>query len=243
MPVGIIVNCLAVVAGGAVGSILGERISLKMRTSLTLVFGACAMTIGISCINKMDSLTPVVLSAILGLVVGELINLDEKIQGAVRSAQKPMARLLTSGNSGRGNQEEFMESFISILVLFCASGTGIFGSMQSGMTGDHSILFAKSVLDLFTSLIFAANLGPLVCTIAVPQFAVMILCFLGASLIMPLTNDAMLGDFSACGGLLTLATGLRIAGIKNFPVANMLPSMILAMPVSWLWNGFIMPLL
>ena len=115
--------------------------------------------------------------------------------------------------------------------------------MQAGMTGDHSILLAKSVLDLFTALIFAANLGILVCTIAVPQFAVMMICFLGASFIMPMTNEAMLGDFSACGGLLTFATGLRIAGIKNFPVANMLPSMILVMPVSCAWNSFVMPLL
>lgn len=238
MPVGIIVNCLAVVIGGAIGSLLGERISPNLRNSLTMVFGACAMTIGISCIIKMDSLTPVVLSAILGVLMGELANLDDKIQMAVRGIEKPMARFLSSGLG-----DDFMEIFISILVLFCASGTGLFGSMQAGMTGDHSILLAKSVLDLFTALIFAANLGILVCTIAVPQFAVMMICFLGASFIMPMTNEAMLGDFSACGGLLTFATGLRIAGIKNFPVANMLPSMILVMPVSWAWNSFVMPLL
>ena len=139
MPVGIIVNCLAVVIGGAIGSLLGERISPKLRNSLTMVFGACAMTIGISCIIKMDSLTPVVLSAILGVLMGELANLDDKIQMAVRGIEKPMARFLSSGLG-----DDFMEIFIIILVLFCASGTGLFGSMQAGMTGDHSYCWPKA---------------------------------------------------------------------------------------------------
>ena len=61
--------------------------------------------------------------------------------------------------------------------------------------------------------------------------------------IIPLTNETMLGDFSAVGGVLTLATGFRIAGMKSFPVANMMPAMVLAMPLSYLWNGWVVPFL
>ncbi len=136
-----------------------------------------------------------------------------------------------------------MEEFISILVLFCASGTGLFGAMQSGITGDHSILLTKSILDFCTAAIFAANLGGLVSLISIPQFLIMMICYLGAVVVMPLTNETMLGDFSAVGGLISLATGFRIAGIRNFPVANMILAMVLAMPLSALWNNFLAPLL
>ena len=79
--------------------------------------------------------------------------------------------------------------------------------------------------------------------ISIPQFLIMMICYLGAAIVMPLTNETMLGDFSAVGGLISLATGFRIAGIRNFPVANMIPAMILAMPLSALWNNFLVPFL
>lgn len=243
MPIGIIVNCTAVVLGGAAGTAAGHKIPERLKASLTMVFGTCAMCIGISCIVKMATLPATILSVVVGLIIGELLDLDIWIQRGIRQVQKPMAKMMGSGSKTSEEQEAFMESFISILILFCASGTGIFGSMQSGMTGDHSILLAKSILDLFTAAIFAANLGGLVCLVSIPQFLIMMLCFLGAGFIIPLTNETMLGDFSAVGGVLTLATGFRIAGIKSFPVANMMPAMVLAMPLSYLWNAWVVPLL
>ena len=131
-----------------------------------------------------------------------------------------------------------MEKFVGIVVLFCASGTGIFGALTEGMTHDPSILFTKSFLDFFTAAIFATALGYMVATVAVPQFLVMITLFLTAGLILPHTNATMLGDFSAAGGMIMLATGLRISGIKAFPIANMLPALLLAMPISSLWATY-----
>ena len=101
------------------------------------------------------------------------------------------------------------------------------------------LLFSKAILDFFTAAIFAAGLGIMVALVAVPQFLVMIILFFSAVMIMPLTNEIMLADFTACGGVLMLATGLRISGIKWFPIANMIPAMILIMPFSWMWMAFI----
>jgi uncharacterized membrane protein YqgA involved in biofilm formation len=189
--------------------------------------------------TKMKALPAVILAVILGTAIGELIKFEGGIEwGAVR-VRKLIGKMLP-GNTGMENQKEFMEKFISLLVLFCASGTGVFGALQSGMTGDHTILLTKSILDLFTAIIFAASLGYIVSAIFIPQFAVLIALFLGATVIMPMATPEMLADFNATGGILMLATGLRISGIKSFPIANMLPAMVVIMPISYLWAKYLM---
>jgi uncharacterized membrane protein YqgA involved in biofilm formation len=89
-----------------------------------------------------------------------------------------------------------------------------------------------------TSAIFAAALGGSVALLALPQFAVQASLFLLAAEIVPLTTPTMVADLSACGGLVLLATGFRVAGIEPFAVANMLPALVVAMPVSALWGRF-----
>jgi Uncharacterized membrane protein, possible Na+ channel or pump len=106
------------------------------------------------------------------------------------------------------------------------------------MTGDASILIAKAFLDFFTATIFACTLGIAVSAIAVPMLVIQIALAMSASLLLPLTTPMMMADFTAVGGMLLLATGLRICGIKMFAVVNMLPALILAMPISALWTAF-----
>ena len=138
--------------------------------------------------------------------------------------------------------DEFEATLITVIVLFCASGTGIYGSIVSGMTGDHSILIAKSILDLFTALIFACILGAVVCVIAIPQVIIFLILFLCAGFIYPLTTPTMINDFKACGGFLMLATGFRMIKVKMFPTADMIPAMIIVMPISAFWVNYILPL-
>jgi hypothetical protein len=107
--------------------------------------------------------------------------------------------------------------------------------MSEGMTGDPTLLIVKAILDLFTAPIFASTMGLSVGILVVPQFAVQGILYYASSLILPLTTPDMLADFSACGGLIMLATGFRICGIKQFPVASMIPALLLVMPLSHLW--------
>lgn len=234
MPVGVIVDSICVFAGGIAGAFLGKRLDKNLCSTLTLVFGVCSMTLGITSIIKMEQMPAVIFAVILGTVAGELLHLEKGIAKAAEKVQAPVARIMKTDT--KDSRDTFMAEFISIVVLFCASGTGIFGALQSGITGDHTILISKAILDLFTAAIFAASLGFIVSLVAVPQFLILMLLYLCAGLIMPLTTDTMLADFTACGGVLMLATGFRIAGIKQFPIANMLPAMVLVMPFSWIWT-------
>ena len=92
-------------------------------------------------------------------------------------------------------------------------------------------------------MIFACTLGAVVSLIALPQFVIFLLLYLLATVIFPLTTPSMINDFRACGGLIVFVTGFRMIRVKNFPVADMIPSMILVMPISWLWTAYILPVL
>jgi uncharacterized membrane protein YqgA involved in biofilm formation len=134
------------------------------------------------------------------------------------------------------NENFVMEQFITVVVLFCASGFGIYGVLLEGMSGNSGILLSKSVLDLFTGLIFAITLGLSVSIIAIPMVIILLSLYFLAGGIAPFVSSTMLLDFMACGGILTIAAGLRVSGIKNTPIGNMIPALVLVMPLSYLWS-------
>lgn len=174
MPIGIIVNCLGIIIGGILGTFIGPRLSDSFKTNLNLVFGACAMTMGISSIALMKNMPAVILSVILGTVIGLAIHLGTIIQNMGMGMEKIISKIIP----GQGTKDaEYQSVLVTAIVLFCASGTGIYGSITAGMTGDHSILLAKTILDLPTALIFACVLGFVTCVIAIPQFIVFMLLF------------------------------------------------------------------
>lgn len=239
MPVGVIVNVCSVILGGIAGSLLKDKISTILKQQITLIFGICSMGMGISSIVLMKNMPAVVFSIILGTMIGISINLGKGIDHVAAWTKKPMSKLLKN-NTSTLTEEEYLNQLVTIIVLFCASGTGIYGAMVSGMTGDHSVLIAKSILDFFTAAIFACNLGVVVSSVALPQLVVEMTLFFAAGLILPLSSAEMIADFKACGGFLMLATGFRMMKIKDFPIADMLPAMILVMPMSWFWANVIL---
>ena len=138
---------------------------------------------------------------------------------------------------------DYLSLLVTAIVLFCSSGTGIYGCLDAGMTGNATVLLSKSILDLFTAMVFACNLGAVTSLVAVPQLAIFLTLFFAAKAIYPLTTPAMIDDFKACGGFLLIATGCRIAKIQDFPVADMIPAMVLVMPLSALWVNWVIPML
>lgn len=155
MPFGVVVNGLSVLFGGLIGGFLGEKIPKRLRVALPLTFGVASMGMGINYIVKLNTLPAVILSLILGSAIGELIRLEDIIKKVAQRARGPIEKLFSGKKNESGeevidtedNQNAFLEKFVGILILFCASGTGIFGALNEGMTGDHVTLFTKSILD------------------------------------------------------------------------------------------------
>ena len=233
MPTGIIINVLAVVIGGFLGSIFGEKLSDKLKNTMTMVFGTCALAMGVVSVVLMKNMPAVVFAVIIGTLIGTSLDLD----GAIR---RGTGKLLEKLHLGGDIDSRLL---VTAMVLFCVSGTGIYGSLTSGMTGDHSILIAKSILDFFTAMIFAAQLKRSVMLIGIPQLIIMLALFFSAKLLLPLTTEIMINDFKACGGIVLLATGFTIMKVREIPVANMILSMVLVMPVSAFWTNVLQPLL
>ena len=184
----------------------------------------------------------VIFAVIIGTAFGLAVNLGGIINHGAACMEKPVGKIFPNKNASM-SREEYMTMLVTIIVLFCASGTGIYGSLDSGMSGDHTILISKSILDFFTAMIFGGTLGMVVAAVAIPQCVIFLAIFAAAKFIFPLTTPDMIADFKACGGFLLLATGFRIAKIHNFPVADMIPAMVLVMPVSWFWGNVVVPML
>ena len=234
MPIGIIVDVIAVVLGGITGTVLKSRLTENLKDQMNNVMGLCAMCMGISTVVLMKNLPAVVFSVILGTLIGLTIHFGSGIQKGVSLVLNKVMKDVSSDVVGL---------MVTAVVLFSASGTGIYGALDAGMTGNHSILIAKAILDFFTAVIFACKLGKATSFIGVPQFLVLFGIFCLAKVIVPLCSDVMIADFKACGGFVLVATGLRIMKVKDFPVADMTLGMVLVMPVSYLWVTFLLPLI
>lgn len=245
MPVGVTINALSVLLGGIFGALGGKHMSKNFKDGLNMVFGACSMTMGIFSIAPMKNMSAVIFAVIIGTGLGLAFHLGDKINHAAKWMQQLIMKVFPKLNSLDSDMEtaEFDATLVTVIVLFCASGTGIYGALTEGMNGDTSILISKSILDFFTAAIFAANLGYVVSLIAIPQFIIFALLFLFAGFIFPLTTPTMILDFKAVGGVLMLATGFRMVKLMMFPTADMIPAMIVALPLSWIWINWIGPLL
>ena len=242
MPIGVIIDAASVAVGGILGALAGHKLPENLKVQLNIVLGLCSMGMGISAVGLMKNMPAVIFAIVLGSGIGLAIGLGGWIDKGAEAMQRPVTRLLHSQNSSM-SQEEFTATLVTVIVLFCASGTGIYGSVDAGMTGDSTILISKSILDLFTAAVFACNLGYVVSLVALPQLVIFLALFFGAKGILPMTTPDMIADFKACGGFLMVATGLRMTKIKSFSIADMIPAMVLAMPFSWLWSSCIVPLL
>lgn len=227
MPIGLLVNCIAVVGGGLAGAAAGRRIPAKLAANLTIILGICSMCIGIENIAKVHALPPVIMAVLFGYVVGDLLKLEDRIAMGFQAVFRKVPITGTNFN---------MDQFVMVVVLFCASGFGIFGVLAEGMSGNSSILMSKSFMDFFTAMIFAGTLGYAVTIVAVPQFVIGIILFFASRFMAGFMSEALLLNFVACGGVLTFAAGFRIAELKKIPIGNLIPALVLVIPFSWLWS-------
>lgn len=232
---GPVINSACIVVGALGGAMGGQAIPPESRRKLNCVFSCIALGIGVTMIAKGKALPPVVLALLLGTILGELCRLELGVlrfsTWCVGLVLRPRAETDISGKA-------FRDQFAVGMILFCFSGLGIMGSMREGMTGDSSLLVVKGLLDLFTALLFAANVGGVIGALAVPQCLAQLLILCTAQALVPLTTPEMLADFTACGGFIMLGASMRQAELMPVPILNMLPGLFLVMPLSALWTRF-----
>ena len=229
--IGSIADSCALFIGGLAGTLFSGFIPKRVKETLPLIFGVITLCMGSTLVNKASSLPVVVMALIVGSVIGELVFAESFLAKCIRA----LFRLAKSKHCGN---EAYIVNIITLVSAFCFGSMGIFGAINEGITGSTDILLTKAVLDLFSGIVFGTLFGLSVSLIAIPQFAILALLYASAASLAPYMTPGMLGDFTACGGVIFVATGLRMCGIKIFPVINMLPSMLFIMPLSALWARY-----
>lgn len=230
IPRGVILDCCCVLIGANCGTLFRSKIPERIQEPLMMIFGMCAIAIGVVSIIKLESLPAVLLALILGTIVGELIDLDRRIKtGFLHGLRRCNFKI-------EGDKEIYMRFYLVVAVTLCASGTNIFGAFQEGATGDMSILMSKAVMDIFAAAIFAMALGYGMNLIVIPQFIILCLCFYAGKWGMHYLNPSAIQNFIAVGGLMTFILGLNIAKIKEVRAANLLPALVVVFPATAMFS-------
>lgn len=231
MPIGIFINVGAVFIGTLMGAMIKRFIPKSLMDELPKIFGICSFTIGLMSVIQVKTLPMVIMAIIIGFSIGELLHLYDRVRNIFEL-------LLAKLPFKIDNNDEYMHLYLLVVLMFSMSGMGIFGALTEGMSGDSSVLISKSVLDLFTAILFGASLGLAQSLICVPQFVILILCFFLAKMILPFVSSTMIADFKACGGVITMITGLTVAKVLDVKAMNLTPSLIIVMPLVGLYLIF-----
>lgn len=233
MLTGTIVNTLAILTGSAVGLFLkwlGSHFStlfagasntgLRLQTIITQGAALCVMYLGISgCLEGEHSLISI-LSMVLGCLVGELLDLNKRMQSLGDWIQERTKRVMQEGEPAT-----VAEGFLTASLVFCVGAMAIVGALNDGLTGNHDMLFAKALLDGIIAIVFASSLGIGVAFSAVAVFVYQGSISLLASLLAPLLqNDTVIGEMTCVGSLLIIALSLNMLNITKIKVMNMVPA-------------------
>jgi len=237
---GTIINTVAIIIGGFIGLIFGNRLSENMQSSMTGACGISVLFIGIcGAMKGMMTLSDsgfgtqhelfVVVSIALGAFIGELIDIEGKFEAFGEWLKK---------KTGNAKDKTFVDAFVSASFTVCIGAMTIVGSLNDGLYGDYTILATKAVLDFIIVIVMTCSIGKGAMFSAIPVFAVQGIITLLAKLIKPIMTTAALADLSMVGSILIFCVGVNLVWGKKIRVANLLPAIIFAVAFSFLPFNF-----
>lgn len=217
MLLGTLVNVVLVLIGGFVGLFLKKGISKRFSDLIMHAIALVTMVIGITFATAPENMLIVIISLVVGALIGEGINIDKKLNqlgDLIKSKVKS-----ESGNVGEG--------FVTATLLFCVGSMAIMGSLDSGLRGDHTVLYTKAIMDGISALIFASSMGIGVILSAMPILLYQGSITLLSSFIQPYLTQSMMTEMNGVGGILLIGLGISILGIKEIKVSNLLPALVI----------------
>ncbi|MEG6522723.1 DUF554 domain-containing protein [Desulfotomaculum sp. 1211_IL3151] len=227
---GTIVNAAAIVAGTAVGLLLRKGISESVKDTVMTGIGLAVALIGFKMAFKTENELIVILSLVAGGVLGELLN----IEGGLAK----LGTFLESKVGGGSGEGEIAKAFVTTSLIYCVGAMGIMGALEDGLTGNAATLYAKSLLDGISAIVFTTTMGFGVVFSSIPVLIYQGSITLAAGGLKALLTPSMINEMTATGGLLIVGIASNILGIKPIKVGNLLPAILMALLFSWLWPMF-----
>lgn len=216
---GTITNSLTIVIGCLIGLVAKNKITERAGKTIMNGLALCVLYIGIAGAIKGTDTLLTIISVAIGAFIGELIDFDKKL--------KDLGDFIESKVSKKENEVSISEGFVTASLLFCVGAMAIVGSLESGLQGNHTTLFAKSVLDGVSSIIFASTLGVGVMLSAITVLIYQGIITLGARALVGILNATVIANISAVGSILIIGLGLNVLGVTKIKVANLLPAVFI----------------
>jgi uncharacterized membrane protein YqgA involved in biofilm formation len=214
---GTLVNILAIIVGCIVGKTLGHLVPERMRRTVMMGVGLAVLLIGFQLAIQSRNPLIVIGAMLLGGVIGEALSIEARLDNIGHRLQD---RFKNAGNVA--------EAFVTASLLYCIGAMAIMGSIQDGLGQEPTILYAKSALDGIASIAFTSTLGIGVIFSVIPLLLYQGAITLMAGTVQGLLTDPVVAEMNATGGLLIVAIGLDILGIKKLPIGNLLPAIFVA---------------
>lgn len=218
----VLINVATVLIGSTIGLIFGSRIKESYTQGIMTAIALCTFVIGVQSAVQTSNILIVMICLVIGTVIGVWLKLDDRMNGA----SDRIKERLKGTKLGNG---PFAEAFMTTTMLFCVGTMTVIGSIEAGLNHNYDILIAKSIMDLMSSLIFAAALGAGVMLSAVSVLVIQGGIALLASVAAPILTTEVVTEMSAVGGTLFIGMAINLLGIshKHIKIGDMLPGIFL----------------
>lgn len=230
---GTFINALAIIIGGLLGSFLKTGISNRFCDIIMQGLGLTVCLIGLKGALSTSDIFIVIISVVIGAIIGEWMQIEQKLEHLGDFIQNKV---------GNNKNNSFSEGFVTASLVYCVGAMAIVGSLESGLKGIYTILYAKSILDGISAVIFASTMGVGVVFSAISVFLYQGFITITAHFLEPFLTSVVRDEMSAVGGLLIFAIGLTMLGIKKIKVGNLLPAVFIPIfyfPITQLMHNII----
>ncbi len=224
----VFLNTAAVLIGSVIGLLCKKGIPQKLVDTVMLGIGLCTLYIGISGALAGENTLVLILSMVVGSLIGTALDLEGKIGAFGNYLGRRFAKQAGGSNVA--------QAFLTGGLLFCVGAMTIVGALNVGLAGDGEMLYTKSVMDLISSMMLAASLG-----VGILFSSAFVLVFEGALVLLsqvlaPILVQSVIVEITCVGSVLIIALALNILGITKIKVSNYLPAIVVAPPVWWLMD-------
>lgn len=224
---GTVVDSLAIIIGCSVGLILKKGIPERISNTIMNGLALCVLYIGISGSLKGDNTLITLVCMALGALIGEIIDIDKRLNKLGDFLERKLTKNKPESIENGESDKSIAKSFVTASLVFCVGAMSVVGALESGLNGNHQMLFTKAVLDGVVSIVFTTTLGIGVVFSSVAVFIYEGGLTLGASALATILSQPVINSLSSIGSLLIIGLALNMLNITNIKVANLLPAVFL----------------